>query len=63
MKILLLGNSGAGKSCLLMQFTENKFTPNYYNTIGVDYVHNLMHILQKIKVVDIDGYLVKMQIV
>jgi GTPase SAR1 family protein len=41
MKILLLGNSGAGKSCLLMQFTEKKFTPNYYNTIGVDYVHNL----------------------
>lgn len=45
MKILLLGNSGAGKSCLLMQFTENKFSPNYYNTIGVDYVHNLMHSL------------------
>lgn len=38
MKILLLGNSGAGKSCLLMRFIENKFTPSYYNTIGVDYV-------------------------
>lgn len=38
MKILMLGNSGAGKSCLLMRFTDNKFVSDYYNTIGVDYV-------------------------
>jgi Ras-related protein Rab-1A len=38
LKLLLIGNSGVGKSCILMQFSENKFTNNFYNTIGVDYV-------------------------
>lgn len=39
MKFLMLGNSGAGKSCLLMQFAERKFSTQYYNTIGVDFVN------------------------
>ena len=38
MKILLLGNSGAGKSCLITRFVEDKFVTNFYNTIGVDFV-------------------------
>ncbi|EGR29448.1 Ras-related protein ric1, putative [Ichthyophthirius multifiliis] len=36
-KILLIGNSGAGKSCVLMRFTDNLFVNSFYNTIGVDY--------------------------
>lgn len=39
-KILLIGNSGAGKSCMLMRYAENAFTNNFYNTIGVDFVFN-----------------------
>jgi GTPase SAR1 family protein len=38
MKILLIGNSGVGKSSVLMRYNTNKFVPNYYSTIGVDYV-------------------------
>lgn len=46
MKVLLIGNSGVGKSNLLMRFAvfhscyiqENKFTQNMLNTIGVDFV-------------------------
>ena len=37
-KILLIGNSGVGKSSILMQYSDKKFVHNYYNTIGVDYV-------------------------
>lgn len=37
-KILLIGNSGVGKSSILMQYSDKKFIHNYYNTIGVDYV-------------------------
>lgn len=37
-KLLLIGNSGVGKSSILMRFSDNKFVHNYYNTIGVDYV-------------------------
>ena len=38
MKILMIGNSHVGKSCMLLRYTENLFTNNFYNTIGVDFV-------------------------
>lgn len=37
-KLLLIGNSGVGKSSILLQYSDKKFVHNYYNTIGVDYV-------------------------
>ena len=36
-KLILIGGSGVGKSSLLMQFAENKFTENYLTTNGVDF--------------------------
>ena len=47
MKILLIGNSGSGKSCVIMRYTEQKFINNFYNTIGVDFV--CPHLLRKSK--------------
>lgn len=37
-KLLLIGTSGVGKSCMLMRYVDNNFTNNFYNTIGVDFV-------------------------
>lgn len=36
-KLLLLGDSGVGKSSLLLRFTDNTFSPEHVATIGVDY--------------------------
>lgn len=36
-KILLLGDSGVGKTCLLCRFADNKFSPNLISTAGIDY--------------------------
>ena len=33
-KLLLIGDSGVGKSCLLLRFAENSFTPSFITTIG-----------------------------
>lgn len=52
-KLLLIGDSGVGKSCLLLRFADDCFTENYINTIGVDF---------KIKTVDLEGKTVKLQI-
>ena len=52
-KILLVGNSGVGKSSLLLKYTENCFCDQHISTIGVDF---------KIHTVDIDGKIVKLQI-
>jgi hypothetical protein len=37
LKILSIGDSQAGKSCLIKRYCENKFIPKYIPTIGVDY--------------------------
>ena len=36
-RLLMLGDSGAGKSSLVLRFDTNLFTPKYVSTIGVDY--------------------------
>ncbi|CAK66413.1 unnamed protein product (macronuclear) [Paramecium tetraurelia] len=52
-KVLLIGNSGVGKSCMLMRYSENQFTNNFYNTIGVDF---------KTKTIALGEHNVKLQI-
>jgi Ras-related protein Rab-8A len=45
-KLLTIGDSAVGKTCLISQFARDSFNPNFITTIGIDY---------KIKEVDIDG--------
>jgi Ras-related protein Rab-8A len=52
-KLLLIGDSGVGKSCLLLRFAENSFTPSFITTIGIDF---------KTKRVNLDGKPVKIQV-
>ena len=35
--MIVLGDTGVGKSCLLLQFIDNKYTPVHDLTIGIDY--------------------------
>uniref|UniRef100_A0A7S4KI91 Uncharacterized protein n=1 Tax=Paramoeba aestuarina TaxID=180227 RepID=A0A7S4KI91_9EUKA len=37
LKLLLIGDSGVGKSCLLYRFTNNKFDTSNLSTIGIDF--------------------------
>ncbi|KAL8449743.1 hypothetical protein Emag_003552 [Eimeria magna] len=52
-KLVLIGDSGVGKSCLLLRFSDDTFTDSYITTIGVDF---------RFRTVDIDGKAVKLQI-
>ncbi|EDO43129.1 predicted protein [Nematostella vectensis] len=52
-KILLIGDSGVGKSCLLLRFVDDSHRESYQTTIGVDF---------KIKTMRVDGKVVKLQI-
>ncbi|BFZ57285.1 GTP-binding protein [Savitreella phatthalungensis] len=53
MKLLVIGDSGVGKSCLLLRFSEDSFTPSFITTIGIDF---------KIKNITLDDKRVKLQI-
>ncbi|KAF5196530.1 Ras-related protein rab-2a [Thalictrum thalictroides] len=36
-RLIIIGDSSVGKSCLILQFTEERFRPFYNNTVGVDF--------------------------
>ncbi|XP_034531829.1 ras-related protein Rab-15-like [Notolabrus celidotus] len=52
-RLLMLGDSGVGKTCMLRRFTESEFNPTHISTIGVDF---------KMKTLEIDGVKVRVQI-
>ncbi|KAG8013643.1 Ras-related protein Rab-15 [Nibea albiflora] len=52
-RLLMLGDSGVGKTCMLRRFTESEFDPSHISTIGVDF---------KMKTLEIDGVKVRVQI-
>ena len=52
-KILIIGESRVGKTCFLLRYAENSFVANHLLTIGIDF---------KIKVIEIEGKSIKLQI-
>ncbi|CAD8179296.1 unnamed protein product [Paramecium octaurelia] len=52
-KLVIIGNSGVGKSSLLIRFADDTFSENYISTIGVDF---------KFKTFKLDGKGLKLQI-
>jgi len=52
-KLLLIGDSGVGKSCLLLRFADDTYTESYISTIGVDF---------KIRTIELNEKTIKLQI-
>ena len=52
-KVLLLGDSGVGKTSLILRYTDETFNSKLVNSIGVDF---------KMKKKEIDGKVIKVQI-
>lgn len=52
-KIMLLGETEIGKTCLIQRYVNNSFGINYITTIGIDF---------QLKIVEIKGKTVKLQI-
>lgn len=52
-KIIIIGDSGIGKSAILFRFADDAYNESYISTIGVDF---------KIKTILINGKIIKLQI-
>uniref|UniRef100_A0A8C6FL31 small monomeric GTPase n=1 Tax=Moschus moschiferus TaxID=68415 RepID=A0A8C6FL31_MOSMO len=52
-KLLLIGDSGVGKACVLFRFSDDAFNTTFISTIGIDF---------KIKTVELQGKKIKLQI-
>jgi len=52
-KLLMIGDSGVGKTCLLLRYANDSFSPTFITTIGIDF---------KIKNIEIEDKRVKLQI-
>lgn len=52
-KLLLIGDSGVGKTCLLFRFSEDAFNSTFISTIGIDF---------KIRTIELEGKKIKLQI-
>jgi small GTP-binding protein len=37
LKLLLIGESSVGKSCILLRYAENKFQESFFTTVGIDF--------------------------
>lgn len=53
LKLLVIGDGGVGKSSMIARYVDDKFSPEYVSTIGIDF---------KIKIIDAAGRKVKLQI-
>jgi len=52
-KLLLIGDSGVGKTCILFRFSDDAFNTTFISTIGIDF---------KIKTIEMNGKKIKLQI-
>ena len=52
-KILVVGDSGVGKSCIMVRFTDDAFNESFISTIGIDF---------KVRTIEVNGVTIKLQI-
>ena len=52
-KAVIIGDSGVGKTNVLIRYCDNSFKPTYSSTIGVDF---------KLKTIQVDDLRIKLQI-
>ncbi len=52
-KIVIVGDSGVGKTNILYRFCDNEFKTTYVSTVGVDF---------KNKIIQVDGQKIRLQI-
>jgi Ras-related protein Rab-8A len=52
-KLLMIGDSGVGKTCLLLRYANDSFSPTFITTIGIDF---------KIKNISLQDTRIKLQI-
>ena len=56
-KYIVIGDTGVGKSCLLLQFTDKRFQPEHDLTIGVEFGARMVTIDGKDHKLQVQAYI------
>jgi len=59
-KLIIIGDSSVGKSCMLLRFSEDSFPTSHMPTIGKLILLKVLGIDFKIKTINVDGQKVKL---
>lgn len=46
-KLLIIGDSGVGKTCFLLRYADNKFQTSFITTIGVEFKSKFLTLQDK----------------
>lgn len=60
-KIITVGNSETGKSCIIKRYCEKRFVPKYLQTIGIDYGVTKVNLKErevKLNIFDMSGHVI-----
>ena len=52
-KLLLIGDSAVGKSCIILRYSDDGFNSTFISTIGIDF---------RVKTIEVEGKQIKLQI-
>ena len=56
LKVVILGDGGVGKSCLMNRFVCNKFDEHSFHTIGVEFMNKDLEINNSTYTLQVGGY-------
>ena len=46
-QLLIIGDATVGKTSILTRFTDDKFSTNYLNTVGLDFFQKMKYLIIK----------------
>jgi len=54
LKLILLGDGGVGKSCLMNRFISNRFDTHSFHTIGVEFLNKELEINGQVYTIQVE---------
>lgn len=62
LKVVILGDGGVGKSCLMNRFVSNQFDEHSFHTIGVEFLNKDLEVNGETYTLQVQNLLLKLNV-